>query len=109
MGWQYGAVGSVFRADWFRAVHVRLGLGHWPTPMWEKYHTPLSSAHELLLVGLLYLSLFVAPFLWVVSAVWNYPQMKMPLKQFLCYAAGWLLIVVAGSLDPTTFTAWLLD
>ena len=91
------------------AVHVRLGLGHWPKPMWEKYQTPLSSAHELLLAGLLNFSLFVAPALWVASTALNYPDMKVPLKQLICYVAGWLLIIVAGSLDPTTFTAWLLD
>jgi hypothetical protein len=93
------------------ALHVRIGVGHWPTPMWEDYRTPLAARHEGLIELVLFFTLFAAPAIWLICSILNFKRESHAAKinQLFLYAAGWLLIVLAGTLDPTTFTAWLLD
>lgn len=93
------------------ALHVRIGVGHWPTPMWEDYRTPLAARHEGLIELVLIFTLFAAPAIWLISSILNFKRESdaAKIKQLFLYAAGWLLIVLAGTLDLTRFTAWLLD
>lgn len=92
------------------AIHVRLGLGHWPTPMFENYETPLSSFHEGAMVVLGYFCILVGPPIWLGVTVLNRAVGSVQFKkQLIIYLAGWALILIAGVCDPTTFSEWLLD
>lgn len=93
------------------AAHVRLGLGHWPTPMVESYHSPGYLRHEVI-VGLIGgFALYVAGPLWAifVAIPWFRISAKTHLIQLAMYLGGFLLIFLAGKFDPTPFTEWLLD
>ena len=94
------------------AVHVRLGLGHWPTPMSESYRTPASLLHMKILEWALDFSVYFAGPLWLICLL--VPQFQPSsrrdiLSQLAAAALGWVLIVAFFALDPTTFSAWLLD
>lgn len=93
-------------------VHIRLGLGHWPTPMFEDYHSPAFSIHEWTLIVCFWFAVFVAGPLWFVcllipslSPAWP----RTVFSQLLTCAVGWLVIVAVLTFDPTTFSAWFLD
>jgi hypothetical protein len=93
------------------AAHVRLGLGHWPTPMTEDYRTLGFRIHEWALIGILMFTVYVAGPLWLVFLFFRRLRLswRAHLAQLLAYGAGWLLIFLAGKYDPTTFTDWFLD
>jgi|JI10StandDraft_1071094.scaffolds.fasta_scaffold138434_2 hypothetical protein len=93
------------------ALHIRLGLGHWPRPMVEGYDSFWFGLHDDA-VGWMYLfSLHCAGPLWLAMVC--VPQLRLSLRRhlFQCgvFFGGWFLIFLAGRLDPTTFTEWLLD
>lgn len=93
-------------------IHVRLGLGHWPTPMVEDYHSAAFRVHEWVLIGSLWFALVIAGPLWLVSLFSRSLRPAWPRTvafQLLLCAAGWLAIVAVLRFDPTTFSAWLLD
>lgn len=94
------------------AAHLRLGLGHLPTPMFERYDTHAFRAHELLLVACFHFATFVAAPLWMICQFvpslrpsWPWPAVP----QLATFALGWLLIIAILAFDPTTFSAWVLD
>jgi hypothetical protein len=93
------------------AVHVRLGLGHWPTPMTEDYRTIPFRLHEYLLIGILLFSVYAAGPLWLVFLFFRRLRLsrRVHIIQVAVYGFGWLLIFLASRYDPTTFTAWFLD
>lgn len=93
------------------AVHVRLGLGHWPRPMWEEYHSLAFSIHQFLIWCFLALSLFAAPPSWLIFLCFRRFRLSLPvhLTQVVAFGCGWLTISLLGKYDPTTFTAWFLD
>lgn len=93
------------------AVHVRLGLGHWPRPMWETYETTAFNLHLLAVWSLAWLSLFAAPPSWLVLLCFRRFRLSVPvhLMQAVAFGCGWLAVYFGLKHDPTPFTQWLLD
>ncbi len=93
------------------ALHIRLGLGHWPTPMADNYPTIAFRAHENLLVALGFFSAYAAAPFWLVLLLFKRLRnsWRIRITQVAVYGLGWLLIFLAPRYDPTTFTAWFLD
>jgi hypothetical protein len=94
------------------AVHMRLGLGHWPTPFHENYQTPATILHMSVLERTLNFSVYFAGPLWLICLL--VPQLRPSSRrvikaQVTTAGVGWLLIIGFLTLDPTTFSAWLLD
>lgn len=48
------------------AAHIRLGLGHWPTPMIVNHQTEFYSRHEKILGLIGLIALFIAGPLWAI-------------------------------------------
>ncbi len=93
-------------------VHVRLGLGHWPMPMWENYDTAAYNVHELLFTGWLLFALFGAAPIWLgcVLLGWRTPGMRRVFAgQLLALVSGCALVVATVALDPTRFVEWFMD
>ncbi len=93
------------------AVHVRLGLGHWPRPVWETYETTAFNLHMLAVWSLAWLSVFAAPPIWLILLCFRRFRLSLPvhLVQAVAFGCGWMAISLAGKHDPTTFTQWFLD
>ncbi len=93
------------------ALHVRLGLGHWPTPMLENYHTSAYQAHEQVLTYFGYFTVFAALPLWLLMLCFRACRISLRthLLQAAVYAAGWVLIVFYCTIDPGRFVAWFMD
>ncbi len=94
------------------AIHIRLGLGHWPTPIYENYRTPASLFHMRVLERTLDFSVYFAGPLWLICLL--VPQLRPSSRgvikaQVMTAGVGWLLIIGFLTLDPTTFSAWVLD
>ena len=92
-------------------LHIRLGLGHWPKPMVENYQTLAFRIHEGAFFVVMLFTVFAAVPLWVVFLCFRRLRLswRAHAAQALTYGLGWLVILVAGKLDPTTFTDWFLD
>jgi hypothetical protein len=93
-------------------LHVRLGLGHWPTPMFEDYHSPAFHIHEVILGIWLHFAVYAAGPLWLLCLLIPRlrPTWPRPLLTQLCtFSGGWLLGWALLTFDPTTFSAWFLD
>ena len=93
------------------AAHVRLGLGHWPTPMLEKYQTAAYDGHEQMFVWVALFTVYAAVPLWLLSLCFGMFRisLKTHLLQASFYAMGWVLIGLYGSIDPGRFVEWFLD
>ena len=93
------------------AVHVRIGLGHWPVPVLENYLTSASILHMLVINMTFAFSVYCAGPLWVICLLVPVfrPSSASIHQQLAVTAIGWLLIVGFLTLDPTPFSAWLLD
>ena len=93
------------------AAHVRIGLGHWPKPMWEDYSTPAYTAHLLVFVGVALFTVYAAIPLWLLAIClpWFRISLKTHLAQAGTYAAGWGLIALYAKLDFGWFVTWFLD
>src|SRR5262245_53795785 len=92
-------------------LHVRLGLGHWPRPMWENYQTLPYRIHEGAFLIILLFTVFAAIPLWIVFLCIRRLRLswRSHIAQVVVYGLGWLVILVAGKHDPTPFTEWFLD
>jgi hypothetical protein len=93
------------------AVHVRVGLGHWPTPMFENYHTPAYRAHEQVLTWIGCFTVYAAIPLWLLMLCFR-PfriSLRTHLIQVGVYALGWGLILLYGAIDPGRFLDWFFD
>ena len=92
------------------ALHVRLGLGHWPHPMWEQYSTPLARWLDLVSVWLLMgtgLSAFLATGALFQRVCWTEPHYR---RKALVYLAGLAaLVAVYVALGNTSFIEWWID
>jgi len=92
-------------------LHVRLGLGHWPKPMWEDYTTAAYRAHELVFVGVCVFVIYAAGPLWLVFVA--LPGQRLRWKtlawQLGACGLGWLLIYLGAKWDPAHFVGWFLD
>jgi hypothetical protein len=93
------------------AVHVRIGLGHWPTPMIENYETTAYNLHMLVFISALLFAVYVAVPLWLISLCFRVFRisLKTHLIQAGVYAVGWALIVLCTLVDPCKFVEWFLD
>ena len=93
------------------AAHIRLGLGRWPTPMVDDYPSALFRLHNHAVGIWLLFSLFGALPTWFFCQI--FPQWRSSFHQarthFALFALGWIVIVLAARIDPTTFTPWFLD
>lgn len=93
------------------AVHVRLGLGHWPKPMRENYHTAAYSSHEHIFTLFALVTVYGAVPLWLLLLFFR-PfriSLRTHLIQAGIYALGWGLIAIYTAWDPGQFTEWFLD
>jgi len=93
------------------AIHIRLGLGHWPTPMSEDYHSPAFDVHAAILSFCGMFALYVAGPLWLLCLLVPPLRPEWPrgvVFQFLTMVIGALLMLAVLKFDPTTFTAWVL-
>lgn len=79
--------------------------------MTEDYLTSAFQVHESILVAIMLFTIFGAVPLW--GLLMCFRRLRLSLRthvaQAVTYGIGWLLILVAGKLDPTTFTEWFLD
>jgi hypothetical protein len=93
-------------------IHMRLGLGHWPTPMFESYDAWAFRLHgDILQICLIFVILAAGP-LWLVCLLIRPLRPSWPreaVSQLVTYAIGWLLILGTLAFDPTTFSEWILD
>jgi len=93
------------------ALHVRLGLGHWPASIAENYATAAYDAHIYVFVGLVWFALLAAGPLWLLSVA--VPGQRLRWKTLVCQLAacglGWLLICLVAKLNPRGFVDWFLD
>src|SRR4051794_26396598 len=73
------------------ALHIRLGLGHWPTPMTEDYHTLAFRIHEYALIAILLFTVFAAGPLWLVCLFfWRLRlSWRIHATQAVVYGLGW--------------------
>jgi hypothetical protein len=92
-------------------VHIRLGLGHWPQPYTEEYASLAFRIHENVLALVLLFTVYAAAPLWGVFLCFRWLRLgwRTHIRQALAFVVGWIALLVAGALDPTTFTEWLLD
>ena len=93
------------------AAHVRLGLGHWPPPMFENYKTTAYSQHEQVFIWVALFTVFAAIPLWLASLCIRVFRisLKTHLIQAGVYALGWALIALYALVDPGRFIEWFLD
>jgi hypothetical protein len=93
------------------AAHVRLGLGHWPTPMLENYQTTAYSRHEQVFIWVALFTVYAAVPLWLVSLCFGMFRisLKTHLTQTGICAVGWALIALYSFMDPGRFMEWFLD
>lgn len=93
-------------------IHLRLGLGHWPTPMFEDYRTPVFDFHVQILLSFLSFALYGAGPLWLLCLLVR-PlrplRLHTAVAQLVLCAMGWVSIFGFLTFDPTTFSAWCLD
>ena len=92
-------------------LQVRLGVGHWPQPLIEKYNTSAFKRNLVIFAGVAVFTIYAAPALWLVCVC--LPLFRLSFKthmiQAALYVAGWGLIAGYWALDPGRFITWLLD
>lgn len=93
------------------AAHVRLGLGHWPHPMWEQApSSPLTGYLESLVMWLLLaitISVLIAPWFLFQRRCWEEGRYRC---RALAYLSG--LVALYGTylaLNTTSFIDWWID
>ena len=93
------------------AMHVRLGLGHWPQPVVEHYATPAFQKHlwgfRVSFVFALYS--LVPAWMFLLCARRFRVSVGFHAIQAAGYVGGWLFILLICSMDPWRFLAWLAD
>jgi hypothetical protein len=93
------------------AVHVRGGLGHWPTPMIEDYGTLAYRIHEQVLTWVGFSAVFAAIPLWLLMLC--IPPFRISARTHLVqagvYAVGWIFVMLYAAVDPGRFLEWFLD
>ncbi|MEM8605724.1 MAG: hypothetical protein AAGF92_01365 [Myxococcota bacterium] len=94
------------------AIHVRLGLGHWPEPMRESYDTPALWVNWWVFTVWLLFTLWGAGplWLWCLFLGRRRPDAwRVFERQALTIFAGCALIVATVAADPYRFVEWFLD
>jgi hypothetical protein len=93
------------------AAHVRLSLGHWPTPMIESFG---GSAYAMLagvVIWVGFFAVFLAIPLWLMMLCFRACRgtLSLHLIQLGVYAASWGIIALYAHCDPGRFVEWFLD
>jgi hypothetical protein len=94
------------------ALHVRLALGHWPTPMSDDYDSALLGFEWLGLMLWFLFAVFAAPPIWIAGVIVGWSERRMRTMfglQVLAFAAGWALVYGVFAWNPAGFAEWLLD
>jgi hypothetical protein len=93
------------------AIHIRLELGHWPTPMTETYDSIALRMHEWVVFGAAHFALFMAIPLWPLLLFFKRFRagVRTHMVQSAVYSAGWLMIYLFFKFDPTSFGKWFTD
>ena len=93
------------------AAHVRLGLGHWPRPMWEDYRTPAFDLHWIVLIGVGFFAVYGAIPFWLLCVCLRRLRCskKAHFAQAAAYVVGWCLLAGFIALDPYHFVSWFAD
>ena len=93
------------------AAHVRIALGHWPTPMVESYSSAAFRWHAQ---GVLCFGIFAAygalP-LWILALCFKRLRRRpgVHLAQLACFLMGWIGFAAFWQWDPHDFVRWWLD
>lgn len=95
------------------ALHLRIGLGRWPTYASGEYQTAAFQVHEQLFNVFLGFTIWGAIPLWLVLVcmqrfrpAWSW---KRVLGQLLLFLTGWMLIALFIGLNPSGIVNWYLD
>ena len=93
------------------AAHVRLALGHWPTPMTESFGGSAYDTHERAVTWVGFFAVYFAIPLWLLMLCFRAFRitLKHHLIQLGVYAVGWGLIVLYVVCDPGRFAEWFFD
>ena len=93
------------------AAHVRLGLGHWPRPMWEDCDSVAFRMHFHAVVWLAMYAMFAA--LPVGGIFVLVPRLRLSWRQHFMqialYATGWILLAAFLISDPYQVVTWFRD
>lgn len=101
----------LFGVLWGLAMHVRLGLGRWPRPMWDKYATAAFEAHFHVLQAVGLATVYGAIPIWFLLLCFRRFRgtLKLHLLQAVVYGLGWGVIGLWCLVDPWKFLQWLAD
>ena len=93
------------------ALHVRMGLGHWPKPMIENYGTAAFDWHALTVIGFGVFTTYAAIPLGLLCLCFRPLRItrRTHLIQAGVFAAGWGVVWAYCAWDPQQFVAWYLD
>ncbi len=93
------------------ALHVRLGLGHWPVAMVENYDSLLFDLHEwcILIVGMFAVYAAIPLWLLLIAIPSFRSRSRDHLLQFALIVLGWVLIGLFFFIDYRGFASWFLD
>jgi hypothetical protein len=93
------------------AVHVKIGLGHWPEPMTEEYSTTAFQGHFRILQACFVMALYSLAPTWklLLCARRFRVSFRFHALQAAVYGGGWLVILLICQLDPWRFMQWLAD
>jgi hypothetical protein len=91
------------------ALHVRLGLGHWPE-FGEHYRTSVFHFHEGVLVVFGFLAMSSVA-LWLLALCFKPLQISVTahIIQAFVYAGGWGLVVLFWNGNPWGVVNWYFD
>jgi hypothetical protein len=92
-------------------LHLRLGLGRFPKPMWDDYLTPAFRLHSSIVHASGVLSALTVPVVWL--ALQWFPRFRAPTPVFLRQIAvtilGWAVFFAFAIGDPWRLVSWYLD
>ncbi len=92
-------------------LHLRLGLGRFPKPMWDDYLTSAFRVHASIVLAAGWVSALVVPLVWL--AMQAFPRLRAPtavfLRQFAVTVLGWAVFFAFAIGDPWRLVSWYLD
>jgi hypothetical protein len=93
------------------AVHIRIGLGHWPVPLRDDFTSRAYEAHQRATAWVGVTTIFAAGPIWALLLCFRALRIspKTHWLQAGIYLAGWGLIALYVFWDPLRFWEWLAD
>ena len=92
-------------------LHLRLGLGRFPKPMFDDYLSPAFRVHAALTHGVGVAAFLGVPVVWLVLQA--FPRFRAPrpifLRQFAVFVLGWAVFFALAIGDPWSLVTWYLD